>query len=496
MEWLIGIGVIWLGTYLWGKHKEEQGKQEAAQQRNRYQNRYQSAASTASAAQTPARPKKLNVKNVDISNVTLGAEQRAVHKVLEETDQNVYVTGKAGTGKSILLQYFTEKTSKVVAVVAPTGVAALNVGGQTIHSFFKFDFGVQEPNEIEVDYKTREILRHIDAIVIDEISMVRVDLMEAINRKFQIAKRNDLPFGGVQLIAFGDLYQLPPVVADGELHRYLNHTYGGTYFFNAPVFKQSPLEIYELEHNYRQKDAEFKDILNSIRHGDNSPEVLEKVNVRAEVTIPEDGFITLSGTNTGVNAINAHKLANLPGQEHTYTAEISGDIKQSSFPTEKYLKLKVGAQVMMLRNDTERPMRWANGTLGIITSLTPTVIRVNIDGVEHSVNKTTWDKVRYYYDPEERKLEKEVTSAFTQFPMRLAWAITIHKSQGQTYESIAVDLSTGAFAHGQTYVALSRCKSLEGLYLKSPIQPEDIIIDREVIEFMKQAKTAEKGKLQ
>lgn len=494
MEWLIGIGIIGLG-YLWGKHKEEQGRRETTQRRSGYQNRYRSAAPTSPVAHTPTKPKKLNVKSVDISNVTLGVEQRAVYKVLEETGKNVYVTGKAGTGKSVLLQYFTEHTSKVVAVVAPTGVAALNVGGQTIHSFFKFNFDVQKTEEVEVDYKTREILCHIDSIVIDEISMVRVDMMEAINRKFQAAKNNDSPFGGVQLIAFGDLYQLPPVVADGELHRYLTHTYGGIYFFNAPVFKQSPLEIYELEHNRRQEDAEFRSILNSIRHGDNSPEVLDKINVRTEASIPEDGFITLAGINAGVNATNARKLASLSGQEHTYTAEISGDIKQSAFPTEKYLKLKVGAQVMMLKNDTEKPMRWANGTLGVVTSLTSTVIHVNIDGVEHSINKTVWEKVRYYYDPEERKLEKEVASTFTQFPMRLAWAITIHKSQGQTYQSVAVDLSTGAFAHGQTYVALSRCKSLEGLYLKSAIRPEDIIIDRQVIEFMEQAKSVDIGGL-
>lgn len=485
MEWLIGIGVIWLGAYLWGQHKEDHGSREA-QQRRSYKSQHRSAVPKPMSIEPT--PQRLNTKSVDISNVTLGMEQKAVYKVIEETDDSVFVTGKAGTGKSVLLQYFTENTSKAVAVVAPTGVAALNVGGQTIHSFFKFDFNVQKPDEVEVDYKTREILRHIDAVVIDEVSMVSVDIMEAINRKFQTAKNNELPFGGVQLIAFGDVYQLPPVVSDGELHRYLNHTYGGIHFFNAPVFKQSKLEIYELEHNYRQKDAEFRSILDAIRRGDNSAETLDRINARTEVAIPEDGFITLAGTNAGVNATNARKLAALEGREHTYTAEITGDIKQSAFPTEKHLKLKAGAQIMMLKNDTEKPMRWANGTLGVVTSLTPNVIRVSIDGVEHTVNKATWEKVRYYYDHEERKLEKEVTSTFTQLPMRLAWAITIHKSQGQTYQSVAVDLSSGAFAHGQTYVALSRCKSLDGLYLKSPIRPEDIIIDQDVVDFMKSSK--------
>lgn len=497
MEYFI-VAVLLIAVAVWAKHDNPKKQPDSEYNDHNSDTSQSNIQTTTQAKATPvvAAPKdeikfksqKLNVKNVDVSNIILGKEQKEIYDLIEKTNKNVYITGKAGTGKSVLLQYFTANTNKVVAVTAPTGVAALNVGGQTLHSFFKMDFDVQKPDETEVDYKTREILRHIDTIVIDEISMVSVDIMEVINRKFQIAKRNDLPFGGVQLIAFGDLYQLPPVICDGELHRYLNHTYGGIYFFNAPVFKQANLQIYELEHIYRQKDKEFKDILNDIRHGNITDVVLNELNKRAEIEIPEDGYITLAGTNAGVNATNTKKLSQLADNEREYIAEISGDIKQSAFPTEKFLKLKVGAQIMMLKNDTEKPMRWANGTLGVVTSLTPTVIRVNIDGVEHSVNKAAWSKVRYYYDSEERKLEKEITSTFTQFPMRLAWAITIHKSQGQTYQSVNVDLSTGAFAHGQTYVALSRCKNLEGLYLKSPIKREDIIVDREVAEFMKNAK--------
>lgn len=483
MEWLIIIGIA---AFIW--YVASGSNNNKPNRRDGYQTR-QNLNGGRQITNAPTPPPKLNVEKADVDSVKLSAEQQKVYDAIENSSSNVYITGKAGTGKSLLLEYFVGHTRKTVAVVAPTGVAALNVGGQTIHSFFKFSLDVQKPDEVEVDYKTREILRHIDSVVIDEVSMVSVDIMETINRKFQIAKNNELPFGGVQLIAFGDVYQLPPVVSDGELHRYLNHTYGGVHFFNSPVFKQSPLVIYELEHNYRQKDAEFRSILDAIRRGDNSAEVLDRINARTEVTIPEDGFITLAGTNAGVNATNARKLAALDGREHTYTAEIEGDIKQSAFPTEKHLKLKIGAQIMMLKNDTEKPMRWANGTLGVVTSLSATVIRVNIDGVEHTVNKASWDKVRYYYDHEKRKLEKEITSTFKQFPMRLAWAITIHKSQGQTYQSVAVDLSSGAFAHGQTYVALSRCKSLEGLYLKSAIRPEDIIIDQDVADFMKDAKT-------
>ncbi|MCF7815879.1 MAG: AAA family ATPase [Candidatus Pacebacteria bacterium] len=432
-------------------------------------------------------PKKLNVEREDISNIDLSDEQKKVFEILETTSSTVYITGKAGTGKSVLLQYFTEHTQKSVAVVAPTGVAALNVGGQTIHSFFKLAPEVLDPKEIKIDYKTKEILRHVDAIVIDEVSMVRVDLMEAINVKMQLACGNKLPFGGVQIIMFGDLYQLPPVVTDGQLQRYFDHTYGGVFFFNAPVFKERQLKIYELNYIFRQKDPEFRELLNAIRNGVDTESALLKINERQNVTMPEDGFVTLAGTNATVSGINSAKLAKLPGDIHTYVAEITGDIQQSAFPTEKELKLKVGSQVMMLKNDLKKPARWVNGTLAVITKLTSDSIRVNIDGVEHSVSRESWDKIRYNYNHEEIKLEKEIVSSFKQFPMRLAWAITIHKSQGQTYESVAIDLTDGAFVHGQTYVALSRCKSMDGIYLKSPIRSQDIIIDQEIIEFMKGA---------
>ena len=434
-----------------------------------------------------AKPKRLNVERQDVSGLTLSDEQQKIFDIIENTKETMYVTGKAGTGKSVLLEYFVKNTSKSAAVVAPTGVAALNVGGQTIHSFFKLPPDVIDPTQVQVDYKTRELLRHVDVIVIDEVSMVRVDLMAAIDAKLQIANRSKLPFGGVQVVMFGDLYQLPPVVTDGELQRYFAHTYGGAYFFNAPVFKTLDLKIYELTNIFRQKDQHFREILNAVRNRTNIAEALAELNERVNVPIPNSGFITLAGHNSSVSAINHAKLAELSGVERTYEAEISGDITTGSYPTEKLLKLKVGAQVMMLKNDQKKPARWVNGTLGVVTQLTANVVRVNIDGVEHTVNKETWEKVRYFYDPEDKRLEKEVVSSFTQLPMRLAWAITIHKSQGQTYESVAIDLSDGAFAHGQAYVALSRCKNLEGLYLHAPIREQDIIIDQEVNEFMSKA---------
>ncbi len=426
---------------------------------------------------------QLNVSQADVTSINLSDEQADVFKLIENTNETLYVTGKAGTGKSILLQYFVEHTKKRVVVVAPTGVAALNVGGQTIHSFFKLAPELQDLETLEVDGRTKELLKNIDTIVIDEVSMVRADLMEAINIKMQLALKNKLPFGGIQMVMFGDLYQLPPVVSDSELRNYFYHEYGGIYFFNAHVFKDTKLKIVELGYIFRQKDERFKNLLNAIRNGQHDYDTLEELNERVTKDLPDSGFITLAGNNATVSRINHTKLQSLTGEEKVYSASVMGEMKESNFPTEKGLKLKVGAQVMLLKNDTERPRRWVNGTLGIVTKLNENDVKVNIDGVEYTVEKESWESIKYTFDSNEKKLQKQVTSAFTQLPLRLAWAITIHKSQGQTYKSVVIDLNN-AFAHGQTYVALSRCTSLSGLYLTNPIRDKDIIIDRAVVEFM------------
>jgi hypothetical protein len=479
MEWIIVIGVVASIAYLAGSSNSKKSQPSrmsiTPQPRTPIKNKPH-----------PAPKPRLNVQQADISTIKLSNEQAEVYNLLETTNENYYVTGKAGTGKSVLLQYFVENSGKRVVVIAPTGVAALNVGGQTIHSFFKMPFDI-DLDELRVDYKLREILRNIDAVVIDEVSMVRVDLMEGISKKLQIARKNDEPFGGVQMVMFGDLYQLPPVVTDGELDRYFKHNFGGYYFFNAQSIKNSDLKIYELGTIFRQKDHEFKKILNSIRNGILKESDMRALNQRLEAIKPDGGYITLAGHNATVSSINHKMLSDLPGDEKSYEAEIWGSITESSFPTEKKLKLKVGAQIMMLKNDTEKPRRWANGTLGVITKLSNDIVKVSIDGVEHTVAPATWDKIQYDYNPEERELTKTTVSSFKQLPIRLAWAITIHKSQGQTYQSVAVDLSDGAFAHGQTYVALSRCVSLEGLYLDAPIKRDDIIVDPDVVEFMKKA---------
>ncbi|HOX95971.1 MAG TPA: PIF1 family ATP-dependent DNA helicase [Candidatus Woesebacteria bacterium] len=472
MEWLVLMGGVLLVGYFLGK-SDKSGREV-------------STPDPVKSVQSGQFPKKLNVKHEEIDSINLSDEQSEIFNLLETTNNAYYVTGKAGTGKSILLKYFVTHTGKRVVVVAPTGVAALNIGGQTIHSLFKMPFDI-DFNDIKVDYRTRELLRNIDTVVIDEVSMVRADLMEAMNIKLQISRGNTLPFGDVQMIMFGDLYQLPPVVSDGELQRYLNHKFGGHYFFNAPSINKANLQTYELKKVFRQKDAEFIRILDAVRRGVIKEIDLEALNERSRADKPTDGYVTLAGTNETVSYINHKNLDKLPGEEKVYEAEIWGDITENSFPTEKKLRLKIGAQIMMLKNDTEKPRRWVNGTLGVITKLSQDVVRVNIDGVEHTITPANWDKIQYEYDPDNRELNKKVVSSFKQLPLRLAWAITIHKSQGQTYKTIAIDLTGGAFAHGQTYVALSRCVSLEGIYLNAPIKKEDIIVDPDIIEFMSKA---------
>lgn len=466
MEWLIIIFVAWgvVAIFKGGQKKK--------------QNNYMSPQSDYT-----VKP-QLNVEKTDLSDIKLSEEQKKLFDKIENSNENMFITGKAGTGKSILLQYFKQKSKKKLVVVAPTGVAALNVGGQTIHSLFRIppSFITKESLKI-IDYKTSMLLKNINIVVIDEISMVRADLMDAIDYRLKQARSNNLPFGGAQIVMFGDLYQLPPVVSDPELHKYFADNHGGYYFFNAHVWRSSLPKIYELKHIFRQKDEIFKEILNAIRIGDINEQILAGLNGRSKISIPPDGVITLATTNSTVNEINHNRLAQLEGKEYKYSAIIYGKLEESAFPTEEILRLKKGAQVMLLKNDKSK--RWVNGTLGFVHSLSENEIRVSIDGIVYPVPQETWKKIRYYYDRKKHSVEEEIISSFTQFPLRLAWAITVHKSQGQTYGSVAVDMGTGAFAHGQTYVALSRCKSLEGLYLKREINREDIIVDTTVINFMR-----------
>lgn len=416
----------------------------------------------------------------------LAPEQQAVFDAIETTLENLFVTGRAGTGKSTLLNYLSENTSKNLVICAPTGVAALNVGGQTIHSLFRLPIGVIADNDIDQSAELRKLLSTIDTLVIDEVSMVNADLLDAIDRSLRQArgKRNEA-FGGVQVVLFGDPYQLAPVPGEGDERAYFEDHYRSMWFFDAKVWNDTDLTIYELTSIHRQHEGEFKYMLNAVRHGGVTAEIAARLNEVGARPQPTDGAITLASTNGIVTRINASELARLPGRVLTARAEVSGDFGGRAFPADEALELKLGARVMFLRNDTgnDGGPRWVNGSIGTVTKIDATVW-VEIDGERHEVKPAIWEKFKYNYSPLTKSLRKDVVAEFTQFPLRLAWAVTIHKSQGKTYDRAIVDLGPRSFAPGQTYVALSRISTLDGLYMTRPLRPSDIIVDENVVRFM------------
>ncbi len=429
-------------------------------------------------------------------DIKLGDEQAAVFRLLNETSNNYFITGKAGTGKSVLLQYFVTHTLKNTAIVAPTGVAAINVGGQTIHSFFGLELDIQDVNNLDqvvkLTKRRKKVLENLETLVIDEISMVSADIMDMIDRKMRVARAKDVPFGGCQVVVFGDLYQLPPVVVGNDAKQYMRDTYGTTFFFGAPGVKESNFQAIELQKIYRQKDEHFISLLNQIRLGHRTPEILDSINESC-VEAPEDAqFITLAATNAAANNINRKRLSEIESDEFDYDGSITGELSASSLPTEMSLKLKVGALVMITKNDTitesRSVPRWVNGTLATVSELGKDYIKVRIGKKQHKITKNTWEKCQYNYDEKTGIIEKDVVATFTQFPLKLAYAITIHKSQGQTYDAVKIDLARGAFAPGQVYVALSRCRSLENLYLTRPLFARDIIVSPAVVDYMAAAK--------
>ncbi len=419
-------------------------------------------------------------------DIKLSAEQEALFEVMEGSNQHLFITGRAGAGKSVLLRHFRGNTHKKIVVAAPTGIAALNVRGQTIHSLFKLPPQLFRKGSLSPNKRLETLLRRIDCVVIDEISMVRADLLDAIDERLREANDNDEPFGGVQIIMFGDVYQLPPVVEE-NLAPYFEAIHGGHFFFNALVWQEAEFKIFELTQVFRQKDPIFKDILNAIRDGTVIDSQIKALNVRHGVPVPEEGTITLAPTNNLVTQINQRKLDELPGKTHKYQATITGEIKRSVFPTEEILQLKRGAQIVLLKNDMDK--RWVNGTVGKIEELHGDHIDIRVNDTVYTLEQNTWEEIAYTYEPSTHKVESKTVSSFTQYPIRLAWALTIHKSQGQTYESVNLDLTTATFAPGQMYVALSRCTSLDGLYLKMPIKNKDIIVDAKVHAFMAKRET-------
>ena len=417
--------------------------------------------------------------------VALSPEQQAVFERIEHTREHVFVTGRAGTGKSTILNHLAWHTSKIIAVCAPTGVAALNVGGQTIHSLLRLPTGVIADHDLDQPAELKKMLAAIDTLVIDEISMVSADLMDAIDRSLRQARgRRHDPFGGVQIIMFGDPYQLPPVPPrDPHERAYFADTYRSLWFFDAKAWHDAPMTIIELVEVHRQRDDRFKQILGAVRHGEVTADMAAELNAAGTRTAPED-VITLATTNTTVARINAERLAKITGTPLKAVAEINGEFRENTYPADEVLELKPGAQVMFLRNDSDG--RWVNGTIGTVSRVAGTVW-VEVGDEEFEVEPTVWERYRYRYDAETKKLEKEVVAEFEQFPLRLAWAVTVHKSQGHTYDAAVVDLGPRAFSAGQTYVALSRVRSLEGLYLQRPLQPRDVIVDPNVVRFMSSA---------
>ncbi|MGO1570220.1 MAG: ATP-dependent DNA helicase [Canibacter sp.] len=425
----------------------------------------------------------------DTRGPELSPEQREIFERIETTREHVFVTGRAGTGKSTILNHLAWNTSKTIAVCAPTGVAALNVGGQTIHSLLRLPIGVVADHKLEQSDELRKMLSAIDTLVIDEISMVSADLMDAIDRALRQARaRKHDPFGGVQILMFGDPYQLPPVPPrDPHERAYFHDTYRSLWFFDAHVWQSTPVNVCELNEVHRQDDDRFINILGAIRHGVVDEEMANELNAAGSRSNPPSDAITLATTNATVNAINRKRLDEIPGKSLRAKAEVTGEFRESVYPADEELELKVGARVMFLRNDPDG--RWVNGTLGTVSRIAGTVW-VEVGNEEFEVDPAVWERFQYRYDPETKKLEKDVVAEFEQFPLRLAWAVTVHKSQGHSYDEAIVDLGRRAFTAGQTYVALSRIRSIDGLYLTRALQPADVIVDRDVARFMAQATTS------
>jgi ATP-dependent DNA helicase PIF1 len=425
-----------------------------------------------------------------IPHIDLNDQFQHALDLMEHSGRNIFITGRAGTGKSTLLEYFRNNTAKKVAVLAPTGVAALNVHGQTIHSFFGFkpDITMEKVKKRRSDPSVINVYQKLDMIIIDEISMVRADLLDCVDKFLRLNGPNpEAPFGGLQMIFIGDLYQLPPVVNNTERESY-ESIYATPYFYGARVFETFSMEFIELQKVYRQQDSNFIHILNAIRNKSVDDEDLEFLNRRylpGFEPVAGDFYIYLTTTNAMARQINDAELAKLDNDIYTFVAEIDGKFGNEYMPTATDLQIKVGAQIMMLNNDAAG--RWVNGSIGRVSAILPrakeTVIEAELGGSEIvEIKPFTWKIYRFFVDG--GGLKSEAMGSFTQYPLMLAWAVTIHKSQGKTFDKVIVDIGRGAFACGQTYVALSRCTSLEGIVLKKPILKRHILTDGSIKSFL------------
>jgi hypothetical protein len=427
-------------------------------------------------------------------------------EVINFTSCNLFLTGKAGTGKTTFLKQIKDQSQKNVAIVAPTGVAAINAGGVTMHSFFQLPFNLYLPaatnifghnatvdkhqllKNLRFNREKTELINELELLIIDEVSMVRADLLQAVNDILQYVRQNNKPFGGVQLLLIGDLFQLPPVVSDDELEL-MRKEYESPFFFSAPVIRETPPLFIELKEVYRQKEASFVDLLNNIRNNTLTTTDLDILRSRHTSNLINETpkGITLSTHNRMADAINQRELAKLPGKTTKFNGAINGDFSEKALPTEMELQLKPGAQIMFIKNDSGIDKRYYNGKLAIVKYVSAETIRVEFNDTQETfeIEKEKWTNIRYTLNKETNKLEEEELGSFTQYPIRLAWAITIHKSQGLTFDDVVIDAGS-SFAAGQVYVALSRCRTLNGISLLSHITPSSVQSDTRILQFAQQ----------